>query len=304
MTQATESHTIRGHDQLQGNYVLDVSQRSIVALKGKDGLDLLQRISTNDVAKLEVGKSVQTVLTNEKGKIVDVISVVKISDSDLLLAGNTTGGETLSAWLEKYIIMEDAAVENLTGSFSHFLLYGGQNALSKTPTYDYEFTERLGEGLLYHVLAARSGKDEVLARLHDDGYIIASNDYFTQFRVEHGIPGHPSELSLEYNPMEAGLVDLISFTKGCYIGQEVIARLDTYKKVQKRLSKLKLGARPETVPTPIFNSKEEVGLATTVGGESDGNQFHALGYIKSNMSDQTHLFILKDAQSIQVNITV
>ncbi len=55
------------------------------------------------------------------------------------------------------------------------------------------------------------------------------------YKIENGIPSDPNELNDLYNPHEAKLIDLVDFKKGCYIGQEVIARLDTYDKVQKHL---------------------------------------------------------------------
>ena len=58
---------------------------------------------------------------------------------------------------------------------------------------------------------------------------------YDAFRISRGIPAFGAEISNAFNPYEAGLAHAISFTKGCYIGQEVIARLDTYEKVQREL---------------------------------------------------------------------
>ena len=82
-------------------------------------------------------------------------------------------------------------------------------------------------------------------------------------RVTLGVPAHGSELGDAYNPLEAGLMGAISFTKGCYIGQEVIARLDTYQKVQRRLVSLTL---PESVEsgTRLMQNNREVGTLTSV----------------------------------------
>ena len=58
---------------------------------------------------------------------------------------------------------------------------------------------------------------------------------FTQLRMELGIPAFGYELTEDFNPLEAGLISHINFNKGCYIGQEVVARLNTYDKVQRKL---------------------------------------------------------------------
>ena len=61
---------------------------------------------------------------------------------------------------------------------------------------------------------------------------------FNQLRLKLGIPAFGFELTEDFNPLEAGLISHISFNKGCYIGQEVVARLNTYEKVQRKLVKL------------------------------------------------------------------
>jgi folate-binding protein YgfZ len=67
-------------------------------------------------------------------------------------------------------------------------------------------------------------------------------------RVEAGLPGPGRELSERYNPLEAELRPFVSFTKGCYTGQEVVARLNTYKKLQRVLRGLRLAG--DAVPPP------------------------------------------------------
>ena len=292
----------------ENKFAHDISNRSAIFLKGKDGLDLLQRLSTNEIANLKIGNTAQTILTNEKGKIIDVISVVKLQEDQLLLVGNTTGGEPLLAWLEKYIIMEDATVENITNRHAHFLQYGSEAGFDDVPNSSsdiHTFVEQWGKQVLHHVVCPLSSKEKLIADLQQSGFRVVNDEHFTSFRVEHGIPAHPNELSGTYNPMEAGLIDLISFTKGCYIGQEVIARLDTYKKVQKQLVKFFLGARPVSLPIPIFCGNEEVGTITSVGLDHSNGMTLALGYLKTSLISETKpFFFLKDDQITHVNLRV
>jgi len=74
-----------------------------------------------------------------------------------------------------------------------------------------------------------------------DFYLVGEEAY-NAYRIEQGIPSAPGELNDEYNPHEARLMDIVSTKKGCYIGQEVIARLDTYDKVQKILTNVKISS--------------------------------------------------------------
>ena len=100
-------------------------------------------------------------------------------------------------------------------------------------------------------------------------------------RVEQGVPEYGKELSEDVNPLEAGLLDLISFNKGCYVGQEVIARLNTYKKVQRHLVGLSWDS--SAVPEPgcaLFFEGERVGAITSETRSSGTGGGVGLGYVR------------------------
>ncbi len=107
-------------------------------------------------------------------------------------------------------------------------------------------------------------------RLVDDGARIGLQpcgiDALEIHRIESGFPVYGRELIEDVNPLEAGLERFVSLTKGCYIGQEVIARLDTYKKLQKRLMGLLLGDDSCVVPGARVSVQErDVGLGDKCG---------------------------------------
>jgi folate-binding protein YgfZ len=97
-----------------------------------------------------------------------------------------------------------------------------------------------------------------------------------ELRIRSGIPAFPNEINERHNPWEARLDDSLSLTKGCYIGQEVIARLNTYKKVQRRLSGVTLSARVGP-GDPLTKEEEVVGEASTVAGS------RALAFIDTDL---------------------
>ena len=108
-----------------------------------------------------------------------------------------------------------------------------------------------------------------------------------------------------YNPLEAGLLGAISFTKGCYIGQEVIARLDTYQKLQRRLVSLNLPG-PSESGTRLMQDNREVGVVTSVSplsikGATNGQRL-GLGYVRTAAAEEGARLELGDtgeAASIQ-----
>jgi folate-binding protein YgfZ len=77
--------------------------------------------------------------------------------------------------------------------------------------------------------------EEIFDRAKENPFRFTGEAAYSMYAVEQGIPRAPYEINEDYNPHEINLAGDVSFTKGCYIGQEVIARLDTYDKVQKRL---------------------------------------------------------------------
>jgi folate-binding protein YgfZ len=106
-------------------------------------------------------------------------------------------------------------------------------------------------------------------------------EVFDVLRIEAGIPVYGRELREDYNPLEANLRKFVSFTKGCYIGQEVIVRLDTYNKLQRRLVGFIFDTRGgvERNARVLFND-EEIGLVTSSAFSYGIQKTIGLGYVK------------------------
>jgi folate-binding protein YgfZ len=114
------------------------------------------------------------------------------------------------------------------------------------------------------------------------GLVPCSLESLEIHRVERGFPVYGKELTEEVNPLEAGLEKFVSFTKGCYIGQEVIARLDTYKKLQKHLMGVVLVERAGT-PAPgalVVAKGETIGRITSAVDSILLGRKIALAYIR------------------------
>ncbi|MEK7729006.1 MAG: folate-binding protein YgfZ, partial [candidate division KSB1 bacterium] len=100
-------------------------------------------------------------------------------------------------------------------------------------------------------------------------------------RILQGIPMVEHELTEEYNPHEVGLYSLINFEKGCYIGQEVVARLDTYQKVQRQLVGVKLDAEPHACANAtLWVDEEEIGKLTSIARAPEGNGAIGLAIVR------------------------
>jgi folate-binding protein YgfZ len=247
--------------------------KTILALRGRESVEFIDRISTNALRDLTVGHVRPTILLNEKGRFVDCIDVLHLGE-EILLVGSGVHRTELKRWVEHYIIMEDISVSDKTDEYSSSCLIGGQagSGIRIDPASSGTIQ---GHGTSVHYPSGYwPGTVTFLGRKNRDGTDSPEQSpawYPTQrvaesmleiFRIEAGIPFFGTEITGEYNPLEAGMRDFISFTKGCYTGQEVIARIDSYKKLQKQL----IGIRPDDPAQELRRSME-----LSIGGEIAGH---------------------------------
>jgi len=236
-------------------------------LEGTDGLDLLQRISTNDVSKVKIGEHIETVLTNEKGRIVDLLNIYRRSSNSLVLAGSSNQTKMLSEWIGRFIVMEDASLKSVNDSQVQYLVFDLRDESIIADIAKHNIVALRHEHSYAHqvlFLADKSSRHHLESTLEQHGIRSGTLEQYEIYRIEHGLPGYPNEISLQYNPLEIGLESRVSFSKGCYVGQEVIARLDTYQKTQKRLQRIILSDIPDRVPTNLLTpEREEAGILTS-----------------------------------------
>ena len=158
---------------------------------------------------------------------------------------------------------------------------------------------------LYWVLADNQTGLKLISYLNNNKGIFDFNfigqEAWNAYRIEQGIPIAPFEINDQYNPHEVNLLDMVSFTKGCYIGQEVIARLDTYDKVQKKLFGVIF---PEPVDNneqfQLFNDADlEVGSVTSSAYSYKLKKHIGLGVIrKAYLDDGVHLIAKNASKSM------
>ncbi len=237
--------------------VYDASHSSIFFVTGNDSIDFLHRISTNDLLTLQDYTSIQTLFLNEKGRLIDRLKLFKFPDY-LLLIGSPDSGEKIFRWIERYAVMDDIKVKQTFENYLYLkllgkkteifftLLFGDQlKNLEERKIYKYigqDFQcwvikdEILNQHSGYEVLCDELNRENLLKYIYSNLEIFnvhfIGNEAFEKIRIEFGDPSFPNEINDAFNPYEVNLIKYVSFTKGCYIGQEVIARLDTYEKVK------------------------------------------------------------------------
>jgi len=267
-------------DETSDKFYVDFSDRALLRLDGADGLDLLQRISTNDLSGLKVGEHVRTVLTTEKGRVVDILLVLRRSTNSLILAGQSRAVGDLANWIRRFIVMEDARLTLLNDDLIHILMVNlNDNELINHLT-NHNFIAiqtKYSEVNAVHCIANLQARSHLESFQDEHGFLQADDRYYEAFRIQKGTPEYPNEVSQQFNPLELGLRSIVSFTKGCYVGQEVIARLDTYDKTLRTLRRLRLSMLPYRVPSELLApTGEKAGILTSCVTSANPNE-HILG---------------------------
>ena len=303
---------------IETSALYDHSHAGRLRAAGADALDLLNRLSTNRVDNLPPGHGAPTILTTDRGRILDLLTVVNAGPYALLLTGPGSQAAVI-AWLDKYTIMEDLTLTDITADTAQFTLCGpaaGQliaaagladsSQLAEMEPYAARDANLAGQEimLIHHplgdfpawdlILRDNSAAPAVWETLTAAGFVPMGADAWDALLVSQGIPRYERELGDDFNPLEAGLIGAIDFAKGCYIGQEVIARLDTYQKVQKQLALLRFPANiPETagaeltaaipvvVGAELTDGSRKVGQITSLAVRPDTGELLALAYIRA-----------------------
>jgi tRNA-modifying protein YgfZ len=260
-------------------------------LKGKDTRDLLHRLSTNDVRELHPDVPVGTVLVNERGRIIDWVECVLLPEGLCVLC-HAPARATVKEWIEKFIFSEDVEIAATTSSLSvHSLILPYRvstpegtervDSLTQIGLDAPSWETRFGPFPMLRVLAGPTAAlTDAFTILRQQGVAELTSSEYQAIRVAAKVPSNPEELNDGHNPLESGLRSNISFTKGCYIGQEVIARLDSYDKVRKELVLLEVADANVAVGATVLAEGREAGSITSIGGRiGSGRGLMVMGYL-------------------------
>jgi tRNA-modifying protein YgfZ len=236
-------------------------------LSGADRRAYLQRQTTNDINTLAPGKVQQTVLTSPAARILDVLNLFdEAGDYIGILTLPGQGQETFRYFRSRIFFNDKVALEDASPGFALIDLLGPGTApclndlgVDQIPSGDvwqvldrdglqlriwaiqeFDFRPTLHSG--FHLLLSIHQLDELKLILQNFKLVELSLAAYDVLRVEAGQPASGHELTESYTPLEVGLGQAISHTKGCYTGQEVIARQITYDKVTRQMVGLKLQA--------------------------------------------------------------
>jgi folate-binding protein YgfZ len=234
---------------------------SVVWLGGEAPLDYLQRMSTNKLVDLAVGQGRQTILTSDVGRAIDLLACYRGRAGVALITTSASAAASVAQHLKRYVLFGDKVTVTDASQQVGLIRLAGKNApaVARAITgIDVPLSEagawvETGQGedslwMLRHLEPGLGGVDLVLPRGKPLEALIDKLRHLklregeeadlSRLRIRAGMPAFGAEIDGLSNPLELGLLDAIDFGKGCYIGQEVIARLANYEKIQRRLVRL------------------------------------------------------------------
>lgn len=287
--------------------IMDRSHEGRLESTGRDRLELLQRISTNDVLGMASGEGRPTILTTATGRIIDRL-IVYNRDEKALITTEPGRGQAVLTYLQRQIFFnDDIQIRDLMPDTQQFVLHGPE-AGEVVKTLIHEPTPQAGLmsynvviGGYSAILAQRkavSGEHWVIIVASDvaeaawnavldagkrQGIMAAGSLTYNALRIRAGRPGVGRELTTDYIPLEAGLWDEVSFSKGCYTGQEIIARMESRNRLAKTMVKLRLDKMIES-PVKLFFESAAVGTLTSSVLTPDGGTL-GIGFVKVALAE-------------------
>jgi tRNA-modifying protein YgfZ len=310
--------------------LFDISNRGRLRMTGEDRIRFLSGQVTNDVKSLATNTGCYAALTNAKGKMRADMVILNLG-TEFLIEVEPGLEKTVSESLEKYIVADDVQIDVVTQNWRAFSVVGSaavdflqtSKLCANPPVKVYEIVPlNLGglrsveasqkalteqrppqDGFLFRTFRAQIDSFDIwvessqasmfLEKLQQAGCKTGTEAELEILRIEAGIPKFGVEMDENTIPSEAGLeTRAISYTKGCYIGQEVIARIKSVGHVNRQLAKLKFKETPEKGAPLLFQDKE-VGKVSSV---VDSPRFGCIGLAIVRREAASNGSVLKHSQ--------
>ncbi|MCA9182875.1 MAG: hypothetical protein KDA51_15545 [Planctomycetales bacterium] len=290
-------------------YFAQLPNPLVLQIVGADAAKVVNNMSTNDLAKLPVDAALESFVTDVRGWVVAHVGVLKQVDRVWLLGSHATPSALVNH-IDRYIIREDAAVSDVSQKYALFIIGDGPqlpvdegtdgrasdaNAIAVQPTAGRRATPIttpslftcecslpvFGQGTRLLCCPSEQAA-RAIERLRASGSEFCSAQRFEWLRISSFWPLHPADIGDKTIPQELDRDrQAISFTKGCYLGQETIARLDARGQLQKKLCLIELTpSREIAIGATLYNGEKEVGHITSLARDPASGSVRALAILR------------------------
>jgi tRNA-modifying protein YgfZ len=270
--------------------------RSRIRLMGPDAARFLHGTVTADVEGLDPGTATAAGLLTVKGKLVSDMIVARREQNDLDLLVPTERAEPVADLLEQYIIMDEVELQR-SGPVALALLWADDGSTPETPQGQIESwpVRHPAPGRL--VVGEAEALDRALQDLPRVGEAV-----FDAYRVETASPAWGLEIAPDFFPPEVGFVHAVSYDKGCYLGQEPLARIHARGQVNRVMVQVEADRVPgEAAPVELAHeTRADAGRWTTI--VADGEQVRGLAIVRRTLATPGTMMQTKGPEPVSVRV--
>jgi tRNA-modifying protein YgfZ len=277
--------------------LVDHSDRIVLGLAGRDPVEMLNAILTNQVPR-EANLGIYATLLNPKGRIQTDLRILK-SGEDVLVDTEPEGAGAAREILGRYAPFSRVEIEDLSayGSWGILGLYGprAHELLDELRLAEHESAEAevgdtkvLAAGVAapvpgFDLLGLEEALRSAREHLKRAGAEPVSPEAYETARIEAGFPRFGADITPENFPAEASILDrAVSFSKGCYPGQETVAKMYYRGRPNRTLHRLEIEGPPPSPGAPILQEEKQVGTITSIAPLTIYGRTLALGYLSRN----------------------
>ena len=286
-----------GYEALRENAAwIDLSGRGLIRASGEDRARLLHAMTTNHVQQLQAGQGCYAFFLTAQGRILADVNILALSDH-LLLDTEPETADKVYGHLDHYIIADDVTLENLTGQWAAIGVEGPKaieavSALgAPAPETDYSWSP-WQNGLIarisvtgatgFRIFTPSSDRPQLITRLESNGLPAATPDAVNIVRLENGKPRYGDDITEGHLPQETQQMHALHFSKGCYLGQEIVERVRSRGHVNRLLKPLRIAATEAPVPgAKVVVQGKEIGEITSAAYSPALGCVVALGYVRT-----------------------
>jgi folate-binding protein YgfZ len=271
-----------------------IDRLCVVDVGGKDADKIVHNLTTNEVKPLRRGEGRETFVTDVRGKTLAHLCLFRRPEQ-LRMIGPAGPSDAIASHIDRYTILEDATATIQDDDWVGFILPPDSDGAAQIqgvcdlpeshasadplPCGEWQWkdftgsvyrTRWLGEGTNV-LLVDRKAADAFTESIRASGVHVGDETEFHAARILAGFPWHGVDLNEANLPQEADRDALaISFTKGCYLGQETVARLDALGQVQKKLVRWRIHETNPPAGTELKSGEKVVGRLTSVTADATG----------------------------------
>jgi len=285
----------------------DLSNAGRLTITGKDRVSFLNGLLTNDFAHVKEDEGQHSALLSLKARVLADLYLYRQPDSILVDTGNSPASKVKES-LDRFVITEDVQIRDMTSDLVQITIQGPTSSKTIKETLGIEVGDLrplqhkpLGPStIVCRDRTGQGGYDIILPSMEAEavwqGFLLKAGDLGLRpvgarameiLRLEAGYPKYGVDVDDNTIILEAGFKDAISFTKGCYMGQEVVARATHIGRVNKQLVKLEIEAmEPPSTQSKLKGDGVEAGFITSAAFSPGLGRVSSLGYVNRDYAKE------------------